>query len=176
MDQRRCVGDTRRIIPALPRQRDRHAAQSHQHLDAPRHLRSHEPAGRGSKTLVRHRRARRPRRHRRPQRRARQTAKIRRPLRLGIPIHRPSLRHLRPRRGPDHRGELRQHPDPPLLRIRRRWHSPQRRSGGGWCAPQLTLRLRINVDQRQHFFAGGELSCNNPFIRAVPGNRVYRRG
>ena len=54
--------------------------------------------------------------------RARAPAQVRRPLRARISVHRPGLEHLRTRRSADHRRELQQHPDPPLLRQRERRH------------------------------------------------------
>ena len=115
-----------RTLLALQRQRDRHPSQHHQHLDATRHLRNHEPARTKDlrpKPLVRHRRTRRLRPDRRPERRPRQTPQIRRPLRLRLPIHRPSLRHLRACRSTDDCRELRQHSYIEVLRLRRRRHS-----------------------------------------------------
>ena len=77
-------------------------------------------------SLVRHRRTRRPRPHRRPERRTCETTQIRRPLRLRLSIHCPSLRHLWSRRGADHCRELRQHPYIKVFRFRGRRHRPFR--------------------------------------------------
>ena len=81
------------------------------------------------------------------ERRTCEAAQIRRPLRLRLSIHRPGLRDVRPRRGADHRRELRQHPYITVLRVRGR--------GTARFASKLIGEREILREQVTHSHGGG---------------------